>query len=166
MLMIFSGRRILLRSWTQLMHPFIWKIYLVRSSESYSLGFHSHSNMHKIWEKFDACIPKQKQELKQLADEVRSEIAFIISRKCQPCGPGCSVVELTIAIHYVFNAPMDKILWDAGQHVRHLSVTVFKCKISVLLNFVIFNLFSLNSFLATGVCAQDSYRKALSISYY
>jgi 1-deoxy-D-xylulose-5-phosphate synthase len=80
--------------------------------------------MHMIWENFDACIPKQKQELKQLADEVRSEIAFIMSRKCQPCGADRSVVELTIAIHYVFNAPMDKILWDAGQHVRHLSVTV------------------------------------------
>jgi len=39
-----------------------------------------------------------------------------MSSKCQPCGPGRSVVELTIAIHYVFNAPMDKILWDAGQH--------------------------------------------------
>jgi len=56
------------------------------------------------------------KELKQLADEVHSEISFIMSRKCQPCGPGRSVVELTIAIHYVFNAPMDKILWDAGQH--------------------------------------------------
>lgn len=56
------------------------------------------------------------KELKRLADEVRSEISFIMSRKCQPCGPGRSVVELTIAIHYVFNAPMDKILWDAGQH--------------------------------------------------
>ncbi|GJN00964.1 hypothetical protein PR202_ga18191 [Eleusine coracana subsp. coracana] len=55
------------------------------------------------------------KELKQLANEVRSEISFIMSRKCQPCGPGRSVVELTIAIHYVFNAPMDKILWDAGQ---------------------------------------------------
>jgi len=55
------------------------------------------------------------KELKQLADEVRSEISFIMSSKCQPCGPGRSVVELTIAIHYVFNAPMDKILWDAGQ---------------------------------------------------
>jgi len=89
-----------------------------------------------------------------------------MSRKYQPCGPGRSVVELTIAIHYVFNAPMDKILWDAGQHVRHLSVTVFKCKVFVLLNFVIFNLFLLNGFLATGVCAQDSNGKALSISYY
>ncbi|RLN12990.1 putative 1-deoxy-D-xylulose-5-phosphate synthase, chloroplastic isoform X1 [Panicum miliaceum] len=56
------------------------------------------------------------KELKQLADEVRSEISFIMSTKCQPCGPGRSVVDLTIAIHYVFNAPMDKILWDAGQH--------------------------------------------------
>ncbi|KAL6861533.1 hypothetical protein ACP4OV_017233 [Aristida adscensionis] len=56
------------------------------------------------------------KELKQLANEVRSEISFIMSRKCQPCSPGRSVVDLTIAIHYVFNAPMDKILWDAGQH--------------------------------------------------
>lgn len=73
------------------------------------------------------------QELKQLADEVRSEISFIMSRKCQPSGPGRSVVDLTIAIHYVFNAPMDKILWDAGQHVRHLSVTVLNCQIPFLL---------------------------------
>ncbi|XP_006655777.1 probable 1-deoxy-D-xylulose-5-phosphate synthase, chloroplastic isoform X1 [Oryza brachyantha] len=56
------------------------------------------------------------KELKQLAGEVRSEISFIMSRKCQPCNTGHSVVELAIAIHYVFNAPMDKILWDAGQH--------------------------------------------------
>lgn len=62
-------------------------------------------------------IPIERQELKQLAGEVRSEISFIMSRKCQPCNTGHSVVELAIAIHYVFNAPMDKILWDAGQHV-------------------------------------------------
>lgn len=105
------------------------------------------------------------QELKQLADEVRSEISFIMSRKCQPCGPGRSVVELTIAIHYVFNAPMDKILWDAGQHVGHLSVTVLmncqKSQFSHRLSF-----FSLNNFFTTGVCTQDSHRKALSLSYY
>lgn len=85
-------------------------------SESYPLGFLSHSNSLYDLRKLTLAYLK-KQELKQLADEVRSEIAFIMSRKCQPCGPGRSVVELTIAVHYVFNAPMDKILWDAGQHV-------------------------------------------------
>lgn len=56
------------------------------------------------------------QELKQLAEEIRSEISFIMSK-----GPlfkaSLAVVELTIAIHYVFNAPVDKILWDIGDQV-------------------------------------------------
>lgn len=92
-----------------------------------------------------------------------------MSRKCQPCGPGRSVVELTIAIHYVFNAPMDKILWDAGQHVRHLDIFLLLVSIVRYLFYSTLSsstFFSLNNFLATGVCAQDSHRKALSISYY
>jgi hypothetical protein len=108
------------------------------------------------------------KELKQLADEVRSEISFIMSTKCQPCGPGRSVVELTIAIHYVFNAPMDKILWDAGQHVRHPCVNVSNYQISFLLKFLIFYLLLFAQYFpfSTGVCTQDSHRKALSLSYY
>jgi 1-deoxy-D-xylulose-5-phosphate synthase len=99
------------------------------------------------------------QELKQLADEVRSEISFIMSRKCQPSGPGRSVVDLTIAIHYVFNAPMDKILWDAGQHVRHLSVTVLNCQIPFLLKLsdIIFAQLSHLYFFGSTIFLQQAY---------
>ncbi|KAJ6837860.1 putative 1-deoxy-D-xylulose-5-phosphate synthase, chloroplastic [Iris pallida] len=55
------------------------------------------------------------KELRQLADEIRSEIAFLVSKIKRPLKASLSVVELTIAIHHVFNAPVDKILWDVGE---------------------------------------------------
>lgn len=60
------------------------------------------------------------QELKQLANEIRSEISFIMSRRCIPFKASLAVVELTVAIHHVFHAPMDKILWDVGEQVHHV----------------------------------------------
>ena len=60
------------------------------------------------------------QELKQLANEIRSEISFIMSRRCIPFKASLAVVELTVAIHHVFHAPMDKILWDVGEQVQHM----------------------------------------------
>lgn len=57
------------------------------------------------------------QELKQLASEIRSEISFIMSTARRPFKASLSVVELTVAIHHVFHAPMDKILWDDGGQV-------------------------------------------------
>lgn len=54
------------------------------------------------------------KELKQLADDMRSELSFIMSKTQTPMKASLAVVELTIAIHYVFHAPMDKILWDVG----------------------------------------------------
>ncbi|XP_072998547.1 probable 1-deoxy-D-xylulose-5-phosphate synthase, chloroplastic isoform X1 [Typha latifolia] len=54
------------------------------------------------------------KELKQLANEVRAEISFIMSKTRRQFKASLSVVELTIAIHHVFNAPVDKILWDVG----------------------------------------------------
>ncbi|ERN16837.1 probable 1-deoxy-D-xylulose-5-phosphate synthase, chloroplastic isoform X1 [Amborella trichopoda] len=53
-------------------------------------------------------------ELKQLADEVRSDVIFHVSKTGGHLGSSLGVVELTVAIHYVFNAPQDKILWDVG----------------------------------------------------
>ncbi|XP_068649394.1 probable 1-deoxy-D-xylulose-5-phosphate synthase, chloroplastic isoform X1 [Aristolochia californica] len=55
------------------------------------------------------------KELKQLADEIRSELTFTLSRMRRPFKASLGVVELTVAIHYVFHAPMDKILWDVGE---------------------------------------------------
>ncbi|XP_052211437.1 probable 1-deoxy-D-xylulose-5-phosphate synthase, chloroplastic isoform X2 [Diospyros lotus] len=55
------------------------------------------------------------KELKQLADEVRSELSFLMSKTKKPLKASLAAVELTIAIHHVFHAPVDKILWDAGE---------------------------------------------------
>ncbi|XP_021635684.2 probable 1-deoxy-D-xylulose-5-phosphate synthase, chloroplastic [Hevea brasiliensis] len=54
------------------------------------------------------------KELKQLADELRSDVIFNVSGTGGHLGSSLGVVELTVALHYVFNAPQDKILWDVG----------------------------------------------------
>ncbi|KDP40044.1 hypothetical protein JCGZ_02042 [Jatropha curcas] len=54
------------------------------------------------------------KELKQLADELRSDVIFNVSRTGGHLGSSLGVVELTVALHYVFNTPQDKILWDVG----------------------------------------------------
>jgi len=59
------------------------------------------------------------QELKQLADELRSDVIFSVSRTGGHLGSSLGVVELTVALHYVFNAPKDKILWDVGHQVGY-----------------------------------------------
>lgn len=51
------------------------------------------------------------KELKQLADDIRTELS-IKSKNNKSFEPSLSVVELTVAIHHVFHAPVDKILWD------------------------------------------------------
>lgn len=58
------------------------------------------------------------QELKQLADEIRLELFCMMSKLHKPFKASLSVVELTVAIHHIFHAPMDKILWDVGEVVR------------------------------------------------
>lgn len=58
------------------------------------------------------------QELKQLADELRSETIFTVSKTGGHLGSSLGVVELTVALHHVFNAPEDKILWDVGHQVH------------------------------------------------
>ena len=65
------------------------------------------------------------QELKQLADELRSDIIFNVSKTGGHLGSGLGVVDLTVAIHYVFNAPEDKILWDVGHQVLFFSSMAF-----------------------------------------
>ncbi|KAI4345506.1 hypothetical protein L6164_012622 [Bauhinia variegata] len=54
------------------------------------------------------------KELKQLADELRSDVIFTVSKTGGHLGSSLGVVELTVALHYVFNSPQDKILWDVG----------------------------------------------------
>ena len=59
------------------------------------------------------------KELRQLADELRSDVIFHVSKTGGHLGSSLGVVELTVALHNVFNAPQDRILWDVGHQVRH-----------------------------------------------
>jgi 1-deoxy-D-xylulose-5-phosphate synthase len=58
------------------------------------------------------------QELKQLAAEIRLDLSSIMLGTPISLNPSMAVVELTVAIHHVFHAPVDKILWDVGDQVR------------------------------------------------
>nr|AKP20999.1 1-deoxy-D-xylulose 5-phosphate synthase 3 [Tripterygium wilfordii] len=55
------------------------------------------------------------KELKQLADEVRLELSSLMSQTQKSSKSSLAVVELTVALHHVFHAPVDKILWDVGE---------------------------------------------------
>ena len=54
------------------------------------------------------------QDLPQVADEVRREMIDSVSQTGGHLGAGLGVVELTTAIHYVFNTPEDRLIWDVG----------------------------------------------------
>ena len=56
----------------------------------------------------------EKEELPQLADELRMEMISAVSQSGGHLGSGLGVVELTVAIHYVFDTPDDKLIWDVG----------------------------------------------------
>ncbi|MEQ8410278.1 MAG: 1-deoxy-D-xylulose-5-phosphate synthase [Erythrobacter sp.] len=53
-------------------------------------------------------------QLRQLSDELRSEMIDAVSVSGGHLGSGLGVVELTVAIHYVFNTPEDRLVWDVG----------------------------------------------------
>jgi len=57
-------------------------------------------------------LPKDK--LQQLADELRDEMISAVSVTGGHFGAGLGVVELTVALHYVFNTPDDRLIWDVG----------------------------------------------------
>lgn len=54
------------------------------------------------------------EQLKILSSEMREEIIDLVSTKEGHLGASLGVVELTIALHYVFDAPTDSIIWDVG----------------------------------------------------
>ncbi len=55
-----------------------------------------------------------RDQLKQLADELRSEVIDAVSVTGGHLGAGLGVVELTVAIHHLFDTPQDKLIWDVG----------------------------------------------------
>ena len=53
-------------------------------------------------------------QLRQLADELREEMISAVGQTGGHLGSGLGVVELTVALHYVFNTPEDRLIWDVG----------------------------------------------------
>jgi 1-deoxy-D-xylulose-5-phosphate synthase len=53
-------------------------------------------------------------DLRQLADELRHETISAVGTTGGHLGSGLGVVELTVAIHYVFDTPADRLVWDVG----------------------------------------------------
>lgn len=64
------------------------------------------------------------RELEQLAEEIRTTIIETVSKTGGHLAPSLGAVELTLALHYVFNTPKDKIIWDVGhQAYAHKLIT-------------------------------------------
>ncbi|KAL8047763.1 hypothetical protein ABFX02_07G021700 [Erythranthe guttata] len=73
------------------------------------------------------------KELKQLADELRSDVIFNVSKTGGHLGSSLGVIELTVALHFVFNTPQDRILWDVGhQSYPHKILTGRRDKMPTL----------------------------------
>ncbi len=71
--------------------------------------------------------------LQKVADEVRKEMISAVSETGGHLGAGLGVVELTVALHYVFDTPNDKLIWDVGhQSYPHKILTGRKDKIRTL----------------------------------
>src|SRR3954471_15805852 len=74
-----------------------------------------------------------KDQLPQLADELRQEMISAVSVTGGHLGAGLGVVELTVAVHYVFDTPHDKLIWDVGhQAYPHKIVTGRRDRIRTL----------------------------------
>ncbi|MFQ5486547.1 MAG: 1-deoxy-D-xylulose-5-phosphate synthase N-terminal domain-containing protein, partial [Desulfobacterales bacterium] len=65
-----------------------------------------------------------RSELELLSAEIRKKIVFVVSRNGGHLASSLGTVELAIAIHYVFDSPNDKIIWDVGhQSYAHKILT-------------------------------------------
>ncbi len=73
------------------------------------------------------------EQLRQLADELRQETISAVSVTGGHLGAGLGVVELTVALHYVFDTPRDRLIWDVGhQAYPHKIVTGRRSRIRTL----------------------------------
>src|SRR5438477_4170566 len=74
-----------------------------------------------------------KDQLPQLADELRQETISAVSVTGGHLGAGLGVVELTVVLHYVFDTPRDRLIWDVGhQAYPHKNVTGRRSRIRTL----------------------------------
>ena len=74
-----------------------------------------------------------KEDLPLIAEELRKELIDAVSTTGGHLGAGLGVVELTLAIHYIFDTPKDRLIWDVGhQAYPHKIITGRKDKIRTL----------------------------------
>jgi len=75
----------------------------------------------------------KKEDLVQISEELREELIDVVSETGGHLGAGLGVVELTIALHYVFNTPKDKLVWDVShQCYPHKIITGRRDRIKTL----------------------------------
>jgi 1-deoxy-D-xylulose-5-phosphate synthase len=75
----------------------------------------------------------KKDDLKQISDELRDELIDVVSETGGHLGAGLGVVELTVALHYVFDTPKDKLVWDVShQCYPHKIITGRRERIKTL----------------------------------
>ncbi|MDC0628772.1 1-deoxy-D-xylulose-5-phosphate synthase [Pelagibacteraceae bacterium] len=75
----------------------------------------------------------KKNQLKQISGELRDELIDVVSETGGHLGAGLGVVELTVALHYVFDTPKDKLVWDVShQCYPHKIITGRRDKIKTL----------------------------------
>jgi len=74
-----------------------------------------------------------KNQLTALADELREFLLYTVGKSGGHLGAGLGVVELTVALHYIFDAPKDNIVWDVGhQAYPHKIITGRKKEIETI----------------------------------
>tara|TARA_B100000989_G_scaffold278291_1_gene239956 strand:+ start:13102 stop:15021 length:1920 start_codon:yes stop_codon:yes gene_type:complete len=75
----------------------------------------------------------KKEDLKQISEELRDELIDVVSETGGHLGAGLGVVELTVALHYVFDTPKDKLVWDVShQCYPHKIITGRRERIKTL----------------------------------
>ena len=75
----------------------------------------------------------KKDDLKQISEELRDELIDVVSETGGHLGAGLGVVELTVALHYVFDTPKDKLVWDVShQCYPHKIITGRRDRIKTL----------------------------------
>ena len=75
----------------------------------------------------------KKNDLKQISEELRDELIDVVSETGGHLGAGLGVVELTVALHYVFDTPKDKLVWDVShQCYPHKIITGRRNRIKTL----------------------------------
>ena len=75
----------------------------------------------------------KKENLRQISEELREELIDVVSETGGHLGAGLGVVELTVALHYVFDTPKDKLVWDVShQCYPHKIITGRRDRIKIL----------------------------------